>query len=99
MYLSLVCAIIPTQPKRGVTSLRGGIRIREQAKKYQITSKKIDKQKNWNKHGAADNATAATVRPSWPAPEELTHMRLLDIWWDIEIALPNGWYNTEWMEY
>jgi hypothetical protein len=24
---------------------------------------------------------------------------VLDIWWDIEIALPNGWYDTERREY
>ena len=25
--------------------------------------------------------------------------RLLYFWWDIEIALPNGWYNMEQREY
>ena len=24
---------------------------------------------------------------------------MLDIWWDIEIALPNGWYDTKRREY
>ena len=26
-------------------------------------------------------------------------VKLLEIWWDIEIALPNGWYDTEQREY
>ena len=33
-----------------------------------------------------------TIIRAHPAP-------LLDIWWDIEIALPNAWYDMEWRKY
>ena len=45
-----------------------------------------------------ENPTAmAAVNAS--TEEKIVTTFVLDIWWDIEIALPNGWYDTEWREY
>ena len=33
------------------------------------------------------------------AVKSLVPNGVLDIWWDLEIVLPNGWYDTERREY
>ena len=86
MYLSIVCAKKPTQPKWGVKPHEALPMIESYTKIHyaKVEQKKHRKQRRrrtWHKHRAAPDANAAKVIRPWPVPEELTE-RLK--WADIE---------------
>ena len=63
-YLSIVCAIMPTRPKREIKPPRDGMRIQEQAKKHSVATETKAEERDKQKLGRS------TARQTTPQPQK-----------------------------